>query len=359
MNTALSFTPDEFDSVLSISDLTIYIAKVIQQIRQQNLTQPNLFLEIDNLAKIFQNGINSQNINELLTAYKSIQQISMKLRKMLSEYVNLEVYDNISYAFYYNGKRFSTDNISASWLTVNSKGELRLQLDKAAESLSKDLQDEARLKIQEIFSQHYQNYLAVVSAAYLEETGYELGKKIKGSKLNRGHVAEAYEIHISEHHPQAYRLLNEVNKLDSVMEKMSIVQQLQNDTDEGNGTWHETANEMWRHIRSAMGTQRGTVAGDVGRFQVKQGFSSNSNAYSSQVRLASLSTLKNGIKIYSDILNYDIDATQVAYKIAMYMSEPVANNTRNIQAYIANKNLSKEFENLDEAIKNIGRLRHI
>ena len=54
--------------------------------------------------------------------------ILIYLRKLLSQFINLEVYDKITYSFYYNGKRYETDSIDASWLTKSSKGELKLKL---------------------------------------------------------------------------------------------------------------------------------------------------------------------------------------------------------------------------------------
>lgn len=272
----------------------------------------------------------------------------MSLRSLLSKYINLEVYDSIAYAFYFNGQRFSTENLKTDWMFVTSKGELRLSLDKATEELKKDIEGTAKEKIFNIFNKHYTSYMNAIIGMY---KGPAIGSKQKGSKLNRGHIAEAYETHISSHHSQAYNLFNALDTPVSVIDKMVYVLELETKGDE---YWanHETPDEAWKHIRGAMGTQRGTVAGDVGRFQVKQGANSIKNIYSSQVRLTSLSTLRNGINAYNDILNPNIAPSIVARKIAMYLSEPVAKNERNIQAYIANKELSGE-------ISKLGKLRHI
>ena len=235
---------------------------------------------------------------------------------------------------------------------VTSKGELRLSLEKASEDLKKGIEGTAKEKIFDIFNKHYARYMDAISGMYQEKSGYPLGAKVKGSRLNRGHVAEAYETHISAHHSQAYNLFNALDTPLSIMDKMAYVLELETKGDE---YWasHESPDEAWKHIRGAMGTQRGTVAGDVGRFQVKQGASSTTNIYSSQVRLASLTTLRNGINAYCDILNPSVSPNTVARKIAMYMSEPVAKNERNIKAYAANKHLAKEIANLG------GKLRHI
>lgn len=345
----ISFTPEDFDSVLTVEDLSAYMEKIIVEIRSGNVGLSQINEQINKLQSKEIYGIDANSsVNQLLTAYKTVQAVSMSLRSLLAKYVNLEVYDSIAYAFYFNGQRFSTENLNADWMFVTSKGELRLSLDKAVEDLKKDIAGTAKEKVADIFNRHYARYMDAIVGMY---KGHAIGSKQKGSRLNRGHIAEAYETHIASHHSQAYNLYNELNTPLSTMDKMVYVLELETKGDE---YWasHETPDEAWRHIRGAMGTQRGTVAGDVGRFQVKQGTSSDTNIYSSQVRLASLSTLRNGINAYCDILNPNIAPNIIARKIAMYMSEPVAKNERNIKAYAANKYLSEE-------ISKLGKLRHI
>ena len=348
----ISFTPEDFDAVLTIEDLTAHMEKVIIEIRSGNIGLSQINEQLDKLQTKEMAGIDAtSNVNQLLTAYKTVQSVSMSLRQLLSKYVNLEVYDSIAYAFYFDGQRFSTEYLNADWLFVTSKGELRLSLDKAAEELKKGIAGTTKEKIQDIFNKHYGRYMDAISGMYQKQTGYPLGAKVKGARLNKGHVTEAYETHISGHHSQAYNLLNSINAPETDMDKMVYALELET---MGDKYWenHETPEEAWKHVRSAMGTQRGTVAGDVGRFQVKQGSSSITNIYSSQVRLASLSTLRNGINTYCDILNPKIAPNVVARKIAMYMSEPVAKTERNLKAYAANKYLSEE-------ISKLGKLRHI
>lgn len=345
----ITFTPEDFDAVLTIDDLTSYIANLIIDIRNYSVS-PKLLSAIDRMQMLSEYGLNNESsINELLMAYNQIQIASIEMRQLLSSFVNLDTYDNIAYAFYYNGQRYSTEHIQANWLIKTSKGELRLQLDKAVESIKQNIEGTAKEKLANIFNKHYQGYLAAISGMYTKATGYVLGQRTKGARLNKGHVAEAYEAHIAQHHSQAYQLLNSLNTSISVIDKMVNAIELEL---KGDNYWaiHEDPNEAWKHIRGALGTQRGTVAGDVGRYQVKQG--TNTNEFSSQVRLASLSTLKNGIKVYCDLVNPDIPVTDAARKLAMYLSEPVKNTEKNIQAYIANKELSKQ-------ISNLGKLRHI
>ena len=171
----------------------------------------------------------------------------------------------------------------------------------------------------------------------------------KGSsnRLNQGRVAEAFEAHLVEHHPNAFQYLNTLNT-NSVISKSLLVQFA---TEAGDSYWarHEDPNSAWMHIRGAMGTQRGTVAGDVGNRQVKSAKDSGD-----QVRLSTLTNLKTGIKRYADILNPEISCRDVALKLARYLTEPVKRNEKNLQAYIANKELSTDISKLQSV-----RLVHI
>ena len=58
--------------------------------------------------------------------------------------------------------------------------------------------------------------------------------------------------------------MNSLN-IDSVASKAIIAKEV---TEFKIDWWatHESPDDAWVHIRSSMGTQRGTVAGDVGRF---------------------------------------------------------------------------------------------
>ena len=133
---------------------------------------------------------------------------------------------------------------------VTSKGELRLSLEKASEDLKKGIEGTAREKIFDIFNKHYARYMDAIVGMY---KGPAIGSKQKGSKLNRGHIAEAYEMHISAHHTQAYNLFNALDTPLSIMDKMAYVLELETKGDE---YWasHESPDEAWKHIRGAMGT---------------------------------------------------------------------------------------------------------
>ena len=250
----------------------------------------------------------------------------MSIRKLLAPYINLNTYDSIGYVFYYNNKRYVADEIKTEWLIKGSQGELRLSLDEAVKDLEKQYENEFESKVRDIFNNHYKSDLTAISNMY----NGTLGK----GKLNRGHIAEAYESHLSTHHTQAYNMLNNFN-LNSVMGKMLTVQQI-SEFEQDWWAMHESPDDAWKHIRSSLGRQRGTVAGDVGKYQVKSGFSSD-NHYTSEVRLSSVTNLKRGVRDYCDILNEDIPVVQVAQRLAVYLSERVSQPTKELQAYIANK----------------------
>lgn len=338
MSNNLVFTPENFDSVISIEDLVNILDSIIKRIRSQDGQFNQIISDIEELQNLAENGMDvDASVSTLFSIYKKIQSISLKLRKELNSYVNLDIYDSVEYAFYYNNERFFTDKLSLDWMFVNSKGELRLSLDKATADLKTELEKTGKQKINQIFNRHYEQYVKAISGMYKGTIGR--------GRLNRGHIAEAYEIHISQHHTRAYSLLNNVIENTSILDQMTNILELEI---HGSEYWsnHEDANEAWRHIRNALGTQRGTVAGDVGKFQVKQGRFSEKNQYSSEVRLSSLTNLKHGVSIYNRLLNPTVPSHVVAREIAMYLSEPVKKTEQNIQAYIANKEIGPEINKL-------------
>lgn len=341
-NSSLVFTPEDFDAVVTYDYLVEHLRDIIISIRQNDYSGIELRTAIEHLDQLSKKGdiaeANDSNISFLFSIYEQIKIVSMKIRQLLSTFINLNTYDNIGYVFYYNGQRYVTETIQQSWLISGSKGSLSLNLEKAAEDLKSQYSNSLENKIRSIFNQHYATYLQAIAGMY----EYPLGARIKGAKLNKGHVAEAYESHLAEHHKVAYNLLNNFS-IDSPATK-AIVAQL---TDElGADYWakHETPTEAWIHVRGALGTQRGTVAGDVGRFQVKQG--SNSSVYGAQVRLSSIANLRRGVNNYCAIINPDIDATVVARQLATYLSERIGQPSKDLQAYIANKEFQGDLNNL-------------
>ena len=328
----LFFQPEDFDAIITKDLLIKILTEIIIQIRTNDNVGYELKKNIKELEKLAKNESfkkEDDNLYSLFKIYEQIKKTSMSIRKLLSPYINLNTYDSIGYVFYYNNKRYVAEEIKVEWLLKGSKGELRLNLDAAVKDLEKQYEDEAEAKIRNIFNQHYKSYFNAISGMYKAHGGI-LGH----GKLNRGHIAEAYESHLSGHHSKAYNILNNFN-LDSVMGKMVAAQELSNLKEE---YWsiHESPNEAWVHVRGALGRQRGTVAGDVGRYQVKSGFSSNIH-YTSEVRLSSIANLRRGVEDYCDILNNNLPPKQVAQRLAVYLSERVSQPSKELQAYIANK----------------------
>lgn len=341
----LYFSPEDFDSVITLEDLTNILADIVGEIRAGDKTTQPLLEEIEKLIALQDNLYNykedkdygGEGVQMLFAVYEQSIKTSMQIRKLLAQRgIKLQEYNDISYSFYYKGTRYTSDTIDLNWIRVGSDGTLKLNIDKAVKDLKQQINSISQKQLQAIFQKHFEVYLAAIFGMY------------KGSnRLNQGRVAEAFEAHLTEHHPNAFQYLNTLNT-NSVISKSLLVQFA---TEAGDSYWahHEDPNSAWAHIRGAMGTQRGTVAGDVGNRQVKSAKDSGG-----QVRLSTLTNLKTGIKRYADILNPDIPCRDVALKLARYLTEPVKRNEKNLQAYIANKELSTDISKLQSV-----RLVHI
>ena len=341
----LYFSPEDFDSVITLEDLTNVLADIVGEIRAGDKTTQPLLEEIEKLIALQDNLYNYKEDKDyggagaqmLFAVYEQSIKTSMQIRKLLAQRgIKLQEYNDISYSFYYKGTRYTSDTIDLNWVRVGSDGALKLNIDKAVKDLKQQINSISQKQLQAIFQKHFEVYLAAIFGMY------------KGSsRLNQGRVAEAFEAHLTEHHPNAFQYLNTLNT-NSVISKSLLVQFA---TEAGDSYWahHEDPNSAWIHIRGAMGTQRGTVAGDVGNRQVKSAKDSGD-----QVRLSTLTNLKTGIKRYADILNPEISCRDVALKLARYLTEPVKRNEKNLQAYIANKELSTDISKLQSV-----RLVHI
>ena len=323
----LTFTPEDFDSVTTLGELTSFLTQIILDLRNNNSYGEQARAAVNELEALATQGfsLNDQSaaITQLFHIYKSIIKVSLELRKLLeAKGLSLNIYDSITYALYYNNERWYTENIKPDWLRVTSDGALKLNIHKAVEDIKSTYTSKLNNEIQHLINQHYQAYTAAIWGMYKG-----------GNRLNGGHVAEAFETHLSKDHSDVYKIL--MNGVD-----------VENASDEGlmiaaegeitNKYWalHESPNEAWYHIRGALGTQRGTVAGDVGKVQVKQGKDGD------QVRLTTLANLKTGIQRYTAIFGTE-PAEVVARRIAMYMSENVPKTEKNMQAYGANEVVDK------------------
>ena len=325
----LYFSPEDFDSVITLEDLTNILADIVSEIRAGDKTTQPLLEEIEKLITLQNNLYNykeedkdygKQGVKMLFAVYEQTIKTSMQIRKLLAQRgIKLQEYNDISYSFYYKGARYASDTINLNWLRVSSDGALKLNIDKAVKDLKQQINSTSQKQLQEIFRKHFEVYLAAIFGMY----------KGSSNRLNQGRVAEAFEAHLVEHHPNAFQYLNTLN-VSSVISQSLLVQFA---TEAGDSYWarHEDPNSAWIHIRGAMGTQRGTVAGDVGNRQVK---------------LSTLTNLKTGVKRYADILNPEIPCREVALKLARYLTEPVKRNEKNLYAYIANKELSTDISKL-------------
>ena len=335
----------DLENVITLEDLATYIKdNIIIPARAGNTSLDELKAEIEKLKK-YEDLTKDSSIAELFGAYEQIQSTSMKLRKILGQFLSIEVYKSIDYTFYYNGKQYHTSKIKADWLTKSkSTGELKLRLNAAVEDIQKEVSSTYRDRVNEIFNQHYAVYLAAIRGTYNGIIG-------RGGALNLGHIAEAYESHTAEHHPVEYRIMKNLETSSqelTVIDKAMIAYETET---EAINYWanHEGIDMAWQHIRESLGTQRGTVAGDVGSTQVKQG-----KTGASKIRLARLGTLQEGIISYTLILDENVDPYEAALRIAKYISEPVRQVSAKIIDGIKDEKVKQLFEDFNtKASKNI------
>ena len=359
----LIFTPEDTSSMITIGDLTLYLVDLITDIRAHaNGKYKKLVKEIKKLKSYedereeFEKA-SKDKVELFFNAYHQIITISLELRHLLSDVLDLGDYDSIKYAVYYNGRRYKLDELKPEWMRVSSKNGLMLNLSKATKGLKKEMADKYAGSVQEIFDNHYKSYLKMIKETYRGEK--TLGEK--GSRITLGHVAEAYEEHLGEDHPAAYKVLNssvdEIIKYSSSVKAMTALRAIGDEK----AQWppHESVDSGWMHIKHSLGTQRGTVAGDVGQFQVKQAKDS-SNA---TIRLARFSTLLDGIEIYSKILGNgktNADIPKVAYDLAQYLSEPVSEAAANTLNFTGGKEINNDIKALEKVLdKKLNSVIHL
>ena len=321
----LTFTPENFDSVISLGELTNLLTEIILELRNNDQYGQAARAAVDELERLAAQGFSlndrSSAVLQLFNIYKQIIKVSMELRRLLSEKgLKLDVYDGITYAIYYNNERWFSETISPDWLRVTNDGALKLNVNKAVEDIRLGYNSMLNNRLKELFDNHYQSYSAAIWGMY---------KGGSNGRLNDGHVAEAFESHLASHHSSAYGLLNRGADVIS-MADWSAMLAAEGEITAAYWASHESPDDAWIHVRGSLGTQRGTVAGDVGKMQVKQ------SKHGDQVRLTTLANLKAGIARYTAIFG-DKPAAQVARQIAMYMSENVPKTEKNIQAYAANE----------------------
>lgn len=348
----LTFKPSDLDKVLTIEELTQYCVNVIKEIRTNAGSQyselindikklESLELEVENL-KIDKNNNENYLINiadKMLKLYHEVINVSLRLQRLFPSTLNLAEYDKIEYAIYVNGERYYIDyddiKNSGAFRYSESKNALMLNLNKATKSLKENISLKQGQSIFNIINKHFDKFSIMLDNTYKG-----------GGKINKGHKAEAFEEHLSLHHSGAYQFLKNKEYLTEMI--VDHRQMLGNElltvpfnewgtkAQMASGERHESITEAWQHIRSAKGTLRGTVTGDVGNVQVKEGQGS-----SAQVKLTSFTNLKLGVQIYSAIIDPEKNIYEIGYKLANYISETVKKDA------VKGLNSSAPIEELD------------
>lgn len=313
----LYFLPQDFENIITREDLEKALIDIILKIRAAE--NKGKFFQIKEKIKELKEKYRygdydgGASVITMLNIYHRVIEISLELRKLLKEFFpSMDIYDHINYSFYINGKRYFTEKINTNWVSKSKENDLMLNLTKVRDSLQSQYQQGITQKIRDIFNEHYNSYLNMIIGTYRGEIGTQK------ASLKYGHVAEAFEEHLFEHHnPEIIQLLNQTR---SFKKDDPIILKIQNKEKELSGYWenHESVESGWMHIRASLGKMRGTVAGDVFNMQVKQTKENNGS-----VQLASLETLKDGVFNYCDIINEDKSPKEIVQTLVTYMSETV------------------------------------
>ena len=157
------------ENYISFEELVNALDEMIVSIRNSSGTYDILIKEIKDLEENYGNLTKTTDVNVMFMAYKAIQSISIKLRKLITDFkIEAEQYNNISYAFYYNTSdgqtiRYSTEHLDINWLRVSSSGELQINLTKAVNDIAKD---GVNTIVKKFFVDHYQSYYNLITGTY-------------------------------------------------------------------------------------------------------------------------------------------------------------------------------------------------
>lgn len=325
----LQFTEEELEAYITYQDLRDYFIQIIDEIRKsQGQKYQKLIRKLEEIKTIYISISSTE--QDLFDVYEKIQSISIELRQLLPEHLKTANYDKINYAFYYQGKRYTTDEIRAEWLTKNKKtGELQLDLKQAIKDLESEIKDKNKKKIQDLLKEHYEAYRAAIEGTY---------KSKKNSRLNAGYIGEAFEEHLTEHHSQIMKTINseKIQKIPNEILNFSKINYWAN---------HESINIAWKHMQMSYGTQRGTVAGDVYGRQVKA--LENNPKYN--IRLARFRTLEQGIQVYSKIIGNE-SSSKVAAELTTYFASPIRKMAARVLENISEQEVLNMLTNINETI---------
>ena len=226
-----------------------------------------------------------------------------------------------------------------------------LRLSPAIKEIEDDIKNDFQIEILNLFNQHYNLFLNTVEKAYLKEHNGRSILRGDDKTFNKGHIAEAHERHLQEHHSYLYQIVkNKDISPNEMIENHINEMQKQNSSP----LFHETASTIWKeHLLASFGYQRGTVAGDVNSTQVKQGKSGSS------LRLTKVGNLRTAIKTYSDLFNMDIPSQVVATKIALYMSDIADKDIRTFVNRDFFKEIQKKEPNLNKVFNQLENYKNV
>jgi len=319
--------PEYMAQYLPKEDMIAIVEEQIKDIRKNEPKYAELKNDVNELKSLTQI---QGSVETLFNAYEKVKKVSMHLRKIFSQAgINLDKYNSIEYSLYYEGQRYATAELKPEWLEVSEDGkQLKINMQKSTADIAQDYKNRIDSEVSRLIKQHYENYYTALTNMSLHEGGVMTKKG-----FNRGHVSEAYEEHMQEHHENMIRALGST---EYVAKDAVIVKHFQKEAEDDATKWymHESdgANMMWQHLRHALGNQAGTVAGDVGGVQVKSiiQYGGKFKDYHS-LSLTNLSTLENGINNYSAIFS-DEDTRSVATKVVDYMTESITRLDRTSQS---------------------------
>lgn len=338
----------------SLGELIDHFTVLIEEARSHNETYQALMNAVSELETLQLTRIKKRgDVADLFAAYKKILAVSMELRKLIQRFgVEVDTYNSVDYAIYFRGKISYANHLQLNWLRSNGSG-LMLNLKAMTEDIQKDMSNEAQLKILELFQRHYEIYSEYVDAMYYQQDGHRhIGER--GSNINMGHVAEAHERHLQDHHIDLYKMAktSELQPSDILQQRLQTFERLNNSQQ-----WHEPADIVWMHMHESLGYQRGTVAGDVASTQVKQARVTEKSA-NTTLRLSSIKNLRTGIQLYSEIFNDQKPAYEVAAKIAIYMSSVLDKDVSTALNKIL-QGLMKKDGDIGEALEKIKEVSNV
>lgn len=341
-NENVEITPEDLAPYINRETLTSYLSELIIDIRNSDSSQYSILKQKIIELEQFNDIKVSSKISQLKDAYDKIKEVSVEIRKLLSVvFPQIESYDNINYAIYYKGKRYYASKLDTNWIRKSSKtGNLSLQVSQMAKELQEYYDAIGLSKLQEAFERHLMVYQNAIRGTYHGIIG-------RGGALNEGHITEAFEAHIQEHHSAAYQLFNTTSLLSLADKSIAAAVDFDETAKELDLTdwWqHENITEAWIHIRNSFGIQKGTAAGDTRDAQVKAIKKAlEGKKQDTKIRLERFGVIRDGVSIYCAILDKSQSSEKVAALIVKYIEEPIRDTSARVISEVANKDVQDLF----------------